>query len=49
VLGRIVRDVDEYITGTQFPRMLSGLTMRQLESAMAGGYQWAAHVTSDLD
>jgi EAL and modified HD-GYP domain-containing signal transduction protein len=49
LLGRIVRDVDDYLTGTNFPRMLSGVDRPALDEAMAGAFSWAASVTASMD
>jgi len=48
-LGRIVCDVDDYLTGTNFPRLLSGLDRPALDEAMASAFSWAASVTASMD
>lgn len=41
-LGRIVQDVDDHMNGSTSPRLLSGLSVGQLEAAIATGYGWAS-------
>lgn len=47
-LGRIVCDVADHQAGTQYPRMLSGLTRGELDTALAAAFLWAAEASAAL-
>ena len=47
-LGRVVCDVADHQSGRQYPRMLSGLTMTDLDIALASAFAWSLEAAAAL-